>query len=147
MSLTIRPVTADDRADWSRLWDAYLAFYNTSRGAEVHDDTWARIMDPGQEMFAALALDDAGQAVGLVNYLLHRSFWDLEPCCYLNDLYIDPACRGGGAGRKMLEFVKSHSDQIGVAELYWLTAKDNAPARALYDRVAAKTPFIQYVMS
>ncbi|MDA5094360.1 GNAT family N-acetyltransferase [Aliiroseovarius sp. KMU-50] len=146
MTLTIRPVAADDRDNWSRLWDDYLAFYDTTRGTEVHDDTWARIMNPEQEMFSALAIDENGTAVGLVNYLLHRSFWDIEPRCYLNDLYVSPICRGKGAGRKMLEFVKAHTDELGVAKLYWLTAEDNKTARELYDRVAAKTPFIQYVM-
>jgi hypothetical protein len=29
---------------------------------------------------------------------------------------------------------------------YWLTAKDNAPARGLYDQLAQKTPFVHYVM-
>ncbi len=146
MSVAIRAVRPEDRSDWARLWEAYLTFYETARDAEVYAASWERIMDPAQEMYAALAVDEQGTPVGLANYLLHRSFWDVAPSCYLNDLYVDPACRGGGAGRKLLSFVKDHSDALGAAKLYWLTAEDNATARALYDRVASKTPFVHYVM-
>ncbi len=144
MNMTIRPVTDADRADWSRLWDAYLAFYETTRGAEVHEETWARIMDPDKAMFALIARDGDGTAIGICNYLLHNSFWDIEPKCYLNDLFVDPAVRGSGAGRAMIEKVHTHAQKLGAISTYWLTAQDNAPARALYDRLAAKTPFVQY---
>ncbi|WP_421703922.1 GNAT family N-acetyltransferase [Aliiroseovarius sp.] len=143
MSLTIRPVTPEDRAEWSRLWDAYLAFYGLTRGPEVHDVTWARILDPGEEMFSLLAEQD-GRVIGLANYLLHKSFWDIEPRCYLNDLYVDPDVRGSGAGRALIEALSAHAKDLGAVSTYWLTAEDNAPARGLYDTLAEKTPFVHY---
>lgn len=144
MSITICSATAADRADWSRLWDAYLAFYKTARGGDVHDATWARIMDPDKAMFALVARDAEGSAIGICNYLLHNSFWDIEPKCYLNDLFVDPAVRGSGAGRAMIERVHTHAQELGAVATYWLTAEDNVPARRLYDTLSNKTPFVHY---
>ncbi|WP_300518864.1 GNAT family N-acetyltransferase [Aliiroseovarius sp.] len=143
MSLTIRPVAPEDRADWSRLWDDYLAFYGLTRGPDVHDATWARILDSQEQMFSLLAEKD-GRTIGLANYLLHRSFWDIEPRCYLNDLYVDPDVRGTGAGRALIEALHAHVRDLGAVSTYWLTAEDNDPARRLYDTLADRTPFVHY---
>ena len=142
--LIIRPVGPQDRDAWSALWDLYLAFYETERDAAQHDQTWARIMDPKQPLFALLAERD-GRAVGLANYLFHPGFWDAADLCYLNDLYVDPRSRRAGAGAALIEAVAEHARQQGAAEFYWLTAEDNATARALYDRVASRSGFLHYV--
>lgn len=143
MQIETRLVAAGDFAEWSTLWKAYLAFYQTTRPPEVFQKSWARILDPSCKMHSALAFAD-GKAIGLTNFLYHRTFWDIEDCCYLNDLYVDPDVRGSGAGAKLIAFTRNHADAQNVPRLYWTTAQDNAQARKLYDRVASLTPFIKY---
>lgn len=73
--IVIRPLEADDRADWRRLWTAYLEFYKAAVSEEVYATTWRRLFDPGEfEPKGFIALS-GGKAVGLVHYLYHRSCW------------------------------------------------------------------------
>jgi hypothetical protein len=46
MDLAIRDAQPADRAEWLRLWNDYLAFYEVQLAEEVTDHTWARILDP-----------------------------------------------------------------------------------------------------
>lgn len=141
----VRPVEARDEDEWVRMWEAYLAFYETSRPAEVFKDTWARIMAGNEGMFAAIA-EIGVRAVGITNFLYHRQFWGPRDRVYLNDLYVDPDIRGSGAGRALIEHVVDHARAHDAEKVYWLTAEDNAEARRLYDRLAALRPFVQYVI-
>ena len=85
-----------------------------------------------------------GRLVGLTHYLFHAHGWQAQDTCYLQDLFVSPKARGAGVGRALIEAVCDTAKAAGVAPVYWTTAEDNATARALYDRLAQKTPFIQY---
>jgi len=143
-ALALRPITAADRDDWQRLWRGYLDFYETRLPAEVHDTTFARLTGNGPGEFRGLIARSDGRAVGLVHYLFHRTCWAINDTCYLQDLYADPAVRGQGIGRALIEAVYAAADAHGAASVYWLTQDGNATARRLYDRVATLTPFIKY---
>ena len=82
--------------------------------------------------------------VGLVHLLLHRSTWSNGFYCYLEDLFVDPTQRGRGIGRALIEAVYAEADARQCTRTYWMTQETNATARALYDRVATKSPFVQY---
>ncbi len=143
--MDIREVTKDDQQSWADLWKHYLEFYETACPADVYQTTWARIMDPDEPMYAVMAFD-TGRAVGLVNFLYHKSFWEVEDRVYLNDLYVDPFCRGAGIGGELIKSVENHAKEHNAALVYWLTDTDNKQAQILYDKVATRTPFIKYRM-
>ncbi len=141
--MNIRLVEAGDKVDWFALWGAYLTFYETSRSTEVYEKTWERIIDPNESMYAALAFHE-GKAVGLVNFLYHKSFWDIEERIYLNDLYVNSTYRGLSIGKNLIKVVEKHGSDHNVASVYWLTSTENAQAQVLYDKVATRTSFIKY---
>jgi GNAT superfamily N-acetyltransferase len=143
MQFEIRAVTEQDHAEWSSLWRAYLQFYKAELPPEVYATSWQRILDPGTPMHSALAHRD-DTAIGLVNFLYHKTFWDTRDRCYLNDLYVSVDARSAGAGEALIRYVNRHAADCGAGEVYWLTAEDNLTARRLYDRVAVLTPFIKY---
>ena len=143
-SLAIRPVGPEDRAEWERLWTAYLAFYETTVSPEVYDTSFTRLLEGGDWAFkGALATLD-GRPVGLVHYLYHRHMWRVEPVCYLQDLYADPEVRGQGVGRALIQHVYDAADADGAGTVYWLTQTFNTTARHLYDRIGTATPFMKY---
>lgn len=144
MSPTIRPLRREDEADWCRLWTAYLAFYNTTLPSPVFASTFARLLGNDPRDFHGLIATVDGQTVGLTHYLFHRHGWKIEDTCYLQDLYVDPAARGTGLGRALIEAVYAAADAAGAPSVYWLTQDFNIDARKLYDRVAKVTPFIRY---
>jgi ribosomal protein S18 acetylase RimI-like enzyme len=139
----IRDLTAADRPAWERLWAGYLDFYSASVPDAVSAATFGRLLDPAEPLFALVAEQD-GAVIGLVHCVLHATTWSLSPYCYLSDLFVDPAIRGSGAGRALIEAVYARAEALGAARVYWLTHESNATARLLYDKVARNLGFIQY---
>jgi GNAT superfamily N-acetyltransferase len=146
-ALIVRPVARADYAHWLPLWDGYNEFYGragaTALPAEITAATWARFFD-AYEPVHALVAESGAKLVGLVHYLFHRSTTLLEPTCYLQDLFTDPAARGQGVGRALIAAVYERARIAGCTRVYWLTHESNATARKLYDRVAERPGFILY---
>lgn len=140
----IRPLRAEDEADWRRLWTGYLEFYKTTVPEAVYASTFARLLgeDP-QDFHGLIALVD-GRAMGIAHYLFHRHCWKIENVCYLQDLFVAPEARGTGLGRRLIEAVYAAADADGTPAVYWLTQDFNAEGRRLYDRIGKLTPFIRY---
>lgn len=142
--LTIRPVAATDEADWRRLWTGYLAYYETTVPETVYASTFARLLTDDLREPRGLLAVAGGKTVGLVHYIFHRHCWRVEDACYLQDLYTDPAARGQGVARRLIEAVYGAADAAGCPAVWWLTQEFNYRGRMLYDRVGRKTPFIRY---
>jgi GNAT superfamily N-acetyltransferase len=142
--ITIRPLIQRDEADWRRLWTAYLEFYESSVPEEVYLTTFERLIDTeNTQQCAALALQ-GNTPIGLVHWIYHPHNWKIEDVIYLQDLYADPSVRGTGIGRALIEHVYEIADQGETPTVYWMTQEFNSTARQLYDRIAAKTVFVQY---
>ena len=143
MSLEIRAALAADKQRWFILWQGYLDFYKTELSTEQSELTWQRILDPEFNMKCAVAIDD-GLIVGFTTYSLQNSTWSEGGHCYLEDLFVDPAVRGKGVGRALIEYVKSYAIKNNCSRLYWNTDEDNATARKLYDTYTLESGKRQY---
>ena len=141
--ILIRPVAPDDRPDWARLFALYAEFYHTEVPPDARETVWRWIHDPAEDFWSDLAFRD-GQAVGLVQYqLMHRSLSG-EKVCYLSDLFVDPATRGGGIGRALIDHVIDFARVRGISNVRWLTQEFNYAGRKLYDSYRPKSDFILY---
>ncbi len=143
-ALTIRPLVAADEAEWRVLWTGYLTYYETKLPEAVYASTFARLMSGKDSEFHGLVAVRGGRLVGLTHYLFHRSCWKVENSCYLQDLFTDPALRGQGIARALIEAVYVAADAAGSPGVWWMTQEFNYRGRMLYDRVGVKTPFIRY---
>jgi GNAT superfamily N-acetyltransferase len=141
--IAIRPLGSEDHPHWLPLWKDYQAFYAIDIPPPVTALTWTRLLDPAEPVAGALAWQGT-VAVGLVHHIRHRSCWTAGDYCYLQDLFVAPAARGAGVGRKLIEHVYALAAREGCARVYWLTHETNSVAIALYDRIAKRTGFIQY---
>lgn len=145
MSVRVRPLEARDKPVWLTLFKGYIEFYRASVPEDVIETLWQRLMRGGEGYHIALvAVDEADSPVGLAHVLFHRSTWSNGLYCYLEDLFVDPGQRQRGIGRALIEAVYAQADAKGCSRTYWMTQETNATARALYDRVATKSPFVQY---
>jgi GNAT superfamily N-acetyltransferase len=143
--LEIRDVRASDESEWRRLWAGYLAFYKVDLSPEVTANTWRRIMDPVSPVGMRVA-EREGRLEGFAIHLAHPSTWVLTEDCYLEDLYIDETCRGGGVGRALLDDLIALAESRGWARLYWHTNADNVRARRLYDSYVSTDDHVRYRM-
>jgi GNAT superfamily N-acetyltransferase len=145
--ITVRPIQPADRAAWEPLWAGYNAFYDrvgpTALAPAITQTLWERFFDPAEPVFGLVA-EHAGEVVGLVHYLFHRSTSRIEPVCYLQDLFTSPVLRGRGVGRALIEGVYARAGDGGAKRVYWQTRETNAAGRLLYDKVASHLGFIVY---
>ncbi len=139
----IRPAAAKDEARWRALWAGYVAFYRATVSEEATANTWACILDPDSNIDALVAEVD-GHVIGICNYLFHDNTWSTQQICYLQDLFVDPAARGGGAAKKLILACEEKAKEKGAFRLYWQTQEYNAAARSLYDTITPRSSFIVY---
>ena len=143
----IRRPDSAEREAWESLWQGYLAFYKSSLAAEVTDELWRRIHDPDHEIECRVAVANDGRLLGLVHFFPHAHTWYRARVCYLNDLFVDPAIRGGGIGQRLIETVAAEGRARGWAEVYWHTQVENQVARGLYDKITGGTDgFVNYTI-
>ena len=145
--IVIRDLTPADRPQWEALWAGYNTFYgrhgDTAIPADLVETTWTRFFDPAEPMHALVA-ERAGTLVGLTHYLFHRSTIQLQPTCYLQDLFTAQSERGTGIGRRLIEAVYDRARAVGSPRVYWQTHETNATAMRLYDQVAERSGFLVY---
>lgn len=143
MSLVIRDAGPGDEADWRRLWQDYLGFYNVALDAAITDFTWARLMSSDQALKARLAVENA-HVLGFAIHQHHASTWVLGNDCYLEDLFVAQSARGLGIGRALIADLKALAASRGWQRLYWLTDQGNTRARELYDSIVPSDGHIRY---
>jgi GNAT superfamily N-acetyltransferase len=144
MSLRIGPAEPRHRGDWDRLYAGYAAFYGVPQTAGMRDTVWGWILDPAHEVEALIAEDEAGRAVGLAH--LRRFARPLRAAHggYLDDLFVEPEQRGRGVADALLAACAALGRERGWNVIRWITAEDNARARAVYGRCASLTAWRTY---
>ncbi|CAN2184015.1 WecD Histone acetyltransferase HPA2 and related acetyltransferases [Candidatus Nanopelagicaceae bacterium] len=143
LNIEIRPAQASDKERWLELWQGYLDFYKTVLTSQQSELTWSRIMDSEFNMRCAVAVQN-NHVIGFTTYNLQNSTWSANGHCYLEDLFVDPAVRGAGAGRALIDYVKEFAISNKCSRLYWNTDEDNSTARKLYDTYTLESGKRQY---
>lgn len=86
---------------------------------------------------AVIARLDGG-AVGYALFFPTFSTFLGKPGLYLEDLYVRPAARGFGAGRRMLEHLARLTVERGWGRLEWSVLDWNEPSIAFYKKMGAR---------
>jgi GNAT superfamily N-acetyltransferase len=140
----IRPVQPGDRAGWDTLYQGYAAFYRVDQTAAMRDRVWGWLHDPANGTEGLVAEADDGRLIGLAHFRPFARPLSATTGGFLDDLFVAPEARGSGAAEALLAELKAIAAQRGWSVVRWITAEDNARARVLYDRVAAKTGWVTY---
>jgi GNAT superfamily N-acetyltransferase len=143
MTTTIRFAAAGDRAEWDGLYAGYAAFYGVEQTPAMRDTVWTWLMDPGHPVTGFVAVA-GGRLVGLAHVRAFARPLSATTGGFMDDLFVDPQARGTGAAEALIAGVRAHGVAQGWSVIRWITAEDNARARAVYDRVAARTAWVTY---
>jgi GNAT superfamily N-acetyltransferase len=134
----ITTVTAADLPELLLLMRGYCDFYEV----DPSDDAllaMSRMLidDPELEGVQLIARDDDGEAVGFATIFWTWSTLSASRLAVMNDLFVVADARGGGHADALIAECVERARARGATELAWQTAKDNARAQAVYDRVGA----------
>lgn len=141
--MQVRPVDAGDREGWGRLYAGYAAFYGAEQDEAMRDRVWDWLTDPAHEVSGWVAEQD-GALVGLAHARPFARPLAASVGGFLDDLFVAPEARGAGVAAALIERVADEGRRRGWSVVRWITARDNAAARALYDRMAAETAWVTY---
>jgi GNAT superfamily N-acetyltransferase len=123
---------------------AYCDFYESSPTDEGIT-TMARtlINDPSQGTVFIARQD--GRAIGFATLDWKWSMLKGARIGYLEDLFVDPAARGGGTADALIEACASRCRELGMPAMEWLTAPDNHRAQQVYERTGAESDtYVEY---
>ena len=103
------------------------------------------LSDPAREGVQLIARDADGTAVGFATV-----FWSWNTLVagrigIMNDLYVAPTARGTGAADGLIQACLEECRLHGATSLDWQTAKDNARAQRVYERIGAiRSEWVDY---
>ncbi|MGW4894926.1 N-acetyltransferase family protein [Kitasatospora sp. NPDC004240] len=144
---TITGPEAADFAAWRELFRGYTAFYEVPMSEEKAELVWSWLTDPDHELECLLARDADGTPVGLAHFRPFVRPLHGAVAGFLDDLFVSPEVRGGGAVDLLLARLRGIAAERGWNTVRWITADDNHRARSKYDQVATRTMFVTYDMA
>lgn len=138
-------VSDTDKAEWRVLFDGYADFYNAAMNDEIADRVWTWLMRPSHVLEGLITRDSTGLAVGLAHIrACPRTLGGCE-IGFLDDLFILPQARGGGAADALFSALKDLAHARGWPTIRWITQHFNERGRAFYDRYTrGPSDFIMY---
>lgn len=136
-----------DQPRWRALYKGYADFYRQEQTDEAAVVVWSWIHDSEHEVRCLVVEAEHGDLVGLAHYRPFARPLSASAGCFLDDLFIDPDHRGGGAVDALLTELRRLAAVEGWSVVRWITADDNYRGRAKYDQHAARTTWVTYDMS
>lgn len=141
--IILRPLQFDDFSKWLPLWDGNNL---GQRDEEVTTETWSRLCDPDNTQVNGIAAEMNGEILGIAHYILHPTTGNINPVCYMQDVYVDPAHRRKGIGKRLVNEITKIGGKEKWARMYWLTQVGNKEAKAMYENFGIKLDFTFYVL-
>jgi GNAT superfamily N-acetyltransferase len=142
----IRRAVAGDRARLAKLVRAYIDFYQEPQPDEERLDTLLAVLAERPEVGVQFVAEKDGELHGFATVYLTYDTVAARRVAVMNDLFVAPDDRNAGLGRALIRECHEFARASGCAVLSWITAQDNARARALYDKLATRTTWVTYEM-
>ena len=102
----------------------------------TEDDIRRDLFGENPRCFCDIAEDD-GRPVGFALWFYNYSTFRGRAGIYLEDLFVKPDFRGGGAGKALLRRLAQRCVEADLGRLEWAVLNWNAPSIAFYDSLGA----------
>jgi ribosomal protein S18 acetylase RimI-like enzyme len=132
--VTVRRATPDDAAEVAAMVREIAAHEDQSAAVHVDDAQWRRLLERPEVV--VLVAERAGAAVGYVSAVRQLHLWTGGDVLNLDDLYVRPAHRDAGVGRRLMTALAGWAapDRLLVR---WGMEADNVDAQRFYRRLGA----------
>lgn len=138
MSLTVRPARPGDGPAILGFILALADYEKLRHEADLDlTDVERSFFGAAPRVFCDIAELD-GRPVGFAVWFYSYSTFRGRHGIYLEDLYVDAAARGRGAGRALLAGLARRCRDEGLPRLDWAVLNWNAPSIAFYDALGAE---------
>jgi GNAT superfamily N-acetyltransferase len=138
MTATIRPARPGDESDILRLIRDLADYEREPDAVETTaEGLRAHLFAEVPRVFAHVAEQD-GRVVGIAVWFLSFSTWTGRHGIYLEDLFVEPAVRGGGVARGLVRALAAEAEARGCPRMDWAVLDWNELAKAFYRRLGAR---------
>lgn len=139
---TVRPARPDDVPAIDRLVRALAVYEEEPDSVEATAEDFSTALfgpDPRVHCHVAevTSADGTSEVVGLALWFVTFSTWRGRHGIWLEDLFVDPAHRGAGLGRRLMAALAVECSARGWTRLEWTVLDRNSPAHAFYRSVGA----------
>lgn len=146
--LRIEPIAEAQYETLLPMIAAYQGFYEAGDIREERNRSFFRRFIAPSDEGMLIGAWRGEQLVGYACLYWHFSSTRAIETVLMNDLYVDPAVRGEGVGRALIEACADVARQRGAAHLEWATRPDNTTAQRLYDSTgASSSTWIEYELT
>lgn len=145
--LTVSSPRPEERAQWQALYRGYAEFYQVPMDDQILANVWSWINDETQAFYALVARDSSGKLHGLMHFRAMPSPLRGRMVGFLDDLFVAPEARGKGVVQALFSELESVAREHGWPLMRWITAEDNARARAVYNDLSEQTHWVTYQMN
>jgi GNAT superfamily N-acetyltransferase len=133
----LRAATADDAPALVGLIRELAEFEQLTHLVVVTADSLAHQLFGPRPAAEAVVVEHAGAIVGFALFFTNFSTFLGRPGLYLEDLYVQPAYRGQGLGRRLLRHLGSLAVERGCGRFEWSVLDWNANAIRFYQGMGA----------
>ena len=138
MSITIRPARIEDCALILRFITELAVYQRAEQHVAATVESIAASLFSADSPAQALICEVDGEPAGFAVYFFSYSTWLARRGLYLEDLYVSPARRGAGAGKRMLQHLAQLAVDSGCGRFEWSVLDWNQPAIDFYVAAGAK---------
>lgn len=137
--MTIRAATPQDIPAILGLVQELATYEKAPDATRGTVESYRRAMfpDDGRPVAHAHVAEVDGEVVGLALYYVTFSTWEGVPGMWLEDLYVQPAHRGSGIGKRLLLLLAELCVRNGWTRLEWCVLNWNTPAIDFYRSLGA----------
>lgn len=137
MSALLRTARREDAAELLRLIRSLARYEKAEDQVETDEAQLAStLFDAGATAHAIVAEQD-GRLVGMAIYFFNYSTWQGRNGLYLEDLFVEPACRGAGLGKALLAQLAAIAVEQNCGRFEWSVLDWNTPAIEFYESLGA----------
>ena len=136
-AVSVRPANAGDLA---RIWELVLELADYERFAAFVTGTPERLGEllfGGKDTLEARVAEHAGRSVGYMLFYMRYSSFRTRRRLWLEDLFVEPAARGTGAGRALMQDLARTALARGCERVDWDVLDWNQLALDFYRRQGA----------
>ncbi|MFZ1686255.1 MAG: GNAT family N-acetyltransferase [Flavobacteriales bacterium] len=135
MPAIIRSARAEDMEELIALCVEHAAYERTDYSPEGKTEALSAMLFAADARLLCLVAEEDGALLGYATFSVEVSTWDADRYMHMDCLFLRPAARNKGIGRKLMQAIAQHALKKGVKRMQWQTPAFNTDAIRFYDRM------------